>query len=131
MMRCSSATRWTSGESGGVYIAAWTGSQYTFHLATGMPSMASVITAGTMLTRSSMKSILPVSIFSSRHARITSSMSGTHFSTAAGDKYGLSTARNSRCSGSSISRIPPRTPDALTAVGIMMPLYPRRTPLMS
>ena len=47
---------------------------------------ASVITAGTTLARSSTKSIRPDSIFSSKAARVTSSVMVFHRATAAGER---------------------------------------------
>ncbi len=91
--RCIAVTRSMSGECSGVYTAACTGSLYMFHFFNGMPSMANVKTAGTILARSSTKSMRPLSIFSSRQARVTSSMNGSQRLIAAGDRYGLSTVR--------------------------------------
>ena len=51
-----------------------------------MPIIASVSTAGTMLARSSTKSMRPDSIFSSRAARVISSTNGCHRLIAAGDR---------------------------------------------
>ena len=84
------------------------GSLYSAHFFSGMPSMASVSTAGTTLARSSTKSIRPSSIFSSMLARTTSPMNGSQRLTAAGDRYGFKAVRYQRCSGASISSMPPR-----------------------
>ena len=84
-----------------------------------------VSTAGTMLAKSSTKSRRPVSITSSMQARVKSSMSGSHCTTAAGERNGLSTLRYSDCSGGSISMNPPRV---VPRAGIEIPWYPLRTP---
>ncbi len=62
--------------------------------------------AGTGLARSSTRSIVPVSIRSSRNQVVAASMSGRIPSTARGTRYGFMTRRRSRWAGPSTSAMP-------------------------